>query len=519
MPRCIASKAVPIDLYRIKGIAYHLGIMRTFITVALLPILIAGTALCQTSNTIIRNATVIDGSGRPGRIADVLIEKGRISRVGKIKPRSRDKVIDAAGLVLAPGFIDIHNHSESGLLTEGTAADQVSQGITTVIIGPDGSSPWPLGEYFRKIEGKTAVNVGAFIGHGTLRTQVMKTGLARPASDSEIEQMSALLEQAMREGAFGLSSGLEYHAGYAATTEELIALSRVAAKYGGIYMTHLRDEEEGVMNAIREAIRIGREARVPVQISHIKMGNRSVWNRAPEAVLIIDEARKTGLDITADAYPYTAWASTITVLVPSRKHDDPAEVQKGIDAIGGADRVLITECRAFPTYEGKTLEEAAKLAGKPAVEVYSEIVRNGGAGVVGFGMTEEDVKTFYQTPWVMASSDGGIGGRHPRSAGTFPRVLGYLSREKKWLALEEAVRKSSAMPADRLGLKDRGMIRKGMAADLVLFDPGRIIDRASFAEPRRLSEGVEKVFVNGELVWEAGQITGKLPGVILRHRR
>lgn len=452
-------------------------------------------------------------------MADVLIAEGRIIRIGKIKPRSRDKVIDAAGLVLAPGFIDIHNHSESGLLTEGTAADQVSQGITTVIIGPDGSSPWPLGEYFRKIEGKTAVNVGAFIGHGTLRTQVMKTGLARPASGPEIEQMSALLEQAMREGAFGLSSGLEYDAGYAATTEELIALSRVAARYGGIYMTHLRDEEEGVMNAIREAIRIGREAKIPVQISHIKMGNRSVWNRAPEAVLIIDEARKTGLDITADAYPYTAWASTITVLVPSRKHDDPAEVQKGIDAIGGADRVLITECRAFPSYEGKTLEEAAKLAGKPAVETYSEIVRNGGAGVVGFGMTEEDVKTFYQTPWVMASSDGGIGGRHPRSAGTFPRVLGYLSREKKWLALEEAVRKSSAMPADRLGLKDRGMIRKGMAADLVLFDPVRVIDRASFAEPRRLSEGVEKVFVNGKLVWEAGRITGKLPGVILRQRR
>lgn len=504
---------------QIKTIAYHLAIMRNMISVVILLLLLAGTGLCRKPDLLIRNSTVIDGSGRPGRIADVLVSNGRIARIGKITPSPRVEIIDGTGLVLAPGFIDIHNHSESGLLAEGTASSQVSQGITTVIIGPDGSSPWPLGEYFRRIEGRTAVNVGAFIGHGTLRMQVLKNDLARPASGAEITQMSALLEQAMREGAFGLSSGLEYDAGFAATTDELIALSRVAAKYGGIYMTHLRDEEEGVMNAIREAIRIGREAKIPVQISHIKMGNRSVWNRSSEAIDIINDARKAGLDVTADAYPYIAWASTITVLVPGRKHDDPAEVRKGIDAIGGADRVVITNCRAFPEFEGKTLEEAARLAGKTPVETYIEIVKSGGAGVVGFGMAEEDVKNFYQTPWVMVSSDGGIGGRHPRSAGSFPRVLGLLAREKKWLTIEDAVRRSSALPAARLGLRDRGLIKKGMAADLVLFDPVRIIDRATFAEPDLFSEGIERVFVNGELVWDGRQAAGKLPGLILRRGR
>lgn len=492
--------------------------MKALLFAVISAVCFAQAAIGQSASTLIRNATIIDGTGRTGYTADVRIANGIISKIGKLKPGKGDIVIEAKGLVLAPGFIDIHNHSESGLLTEGTASNQVSQGITTLIIGPDGGSPWPLSAYFQQVAGTTAVNVGAFVGHGTLRTQVMKTDLARPATQAEIEKMSVLLEQAMKEGSLGLSSGLEYDAGFAATTEELIELSRVAAKYGGIYMTHLRDEEEGVINAIREAIRIGREAKIPVQISHIKMGNKSVWGKSAEAVALINEARKSGLDISADAYPYIAWASTITVLVPSRKHEDPAEVQKGIDAIGGADKVLITSCRAFPAYEGKTLDEAAKLAGKSPVETYIEIVKSGGAGVVGFGMTEEDVRTFFQTPWVMASSDGGIGGRHPRATGTFPRVLGLFVREKKWLSIEEAIRKSSAMPAARLGLKDRGLIKQGLAADLVLFDPKTVIDRATFAEPQLFSEGIKMVFVNGELVWDGKKTTGNLSGKILRRQ-
>ncbi len=470
----------------------------------------------QSESVVIRNASIIDGTGKSAFSGDVRVKDGKITAVGKLKPKSGEEVVDASGLVLAPGFIDIHNHSESGLLREGTAANQVSQGITTVIVGPDGGSPWPFADYLSKLEGKIAVNVGSFIGHGTLRSQVMKEDLARPAADAEIAAMSELLERAMREGAFGLSSGLEYDAGYRSTTEELIALARVAARLGGIYMTHMRDEEEGVLDAIREAIRIGREAKIPVQISHIKMGNSSVWGKSVEAIAIVNEARRGGLDITADAYPYIAWASTITVLVPSRKHEDPADVQKGINAIGGADKVLITSCTAYPQYEGKTLAEAAAMANTSPVETYIDIVKKGGAGVVGFGMTETDVKAFYQTPWVMASSDGGIGSRHPRGTGTFTRVLGKFAREDKWLTLEEAVRKSSAMPAQRLGLKDRGLIKKGMKADLVLFDAKTVIDRATFTEPQVISEGIKTVFVGGVPVWENGKVTGNLPGAVLR---
>ncbi|MBK9155585.1 MAG: D-aminoacylase [Chloracidobacterium sp.] len=472
----------------------------------------------QTPAVLIRNATVVDGTGKAGFRGDVRIGKGKITAVGNLKPSRGEEVIDANGLVLSPGFIDIHNHSESGLLSEGTAANQVSQGITTLFVGPDGGSPWPIADYFAKVQGKIALNVGGFIGHGTLRSQVMKENLARPATEAEIAAMAELLERGMLDGAFGLSSGLEYDAGFSSTTEELIALAKVAARHGGSYMTHMRDEEEGVLNSIREAIRIGREAKIPVQISHIKMGNSSVWGKSGEAMAIIEEARRDGLDITADAYPYTAWASTITVLVPSRKHDDPAEVQKGINAIGGADKVLITSCRGYPQYEGKTLAEAAAIANTSPVEAYIDIVKKGGAGVVGFGMTEADVKSFYQTPWVMVSSDGGIGGRHPRGTGTFPRVLGRFVRENKWISLEEAVRKMTSLPARRLGLKDRGTIRKGMKADLVLFDPSTIIDRATFAEPQIISDGVNAVFVNGVVVWENGKVTGKLPGEVLKRK-
>jgi len=479
------------------------------------------SAFAQGSATHIRNVTIVDGTGKVGFLGDVTIVGNFIARIGKpnsVKARSGDTVIDGSGLVLAPGFIDIHNHSETGLLREGTAANQVSQGITTVIIGPDGGSPESIGEYFGKLEGKIGINVGAFIGHGTVRGIVMKEDYKRASTPEELIALEKLVDEAMKQGAFGLSSGLEYDMGFSATTEELIALSKVAAKHGGIYMTHMRDEEEGVLNAIRESIRIGKEAKIPVQISHIKMGNSSVWGKSAEAIAIVNEAKKAGQDVTADAYPYMAWASTITVLVPSRKHEDTAEVQKGINAIGGADKVLITSCREFPAYEGKTLEQAAAIAGKTPVETYIEIVKKGGAGVIGYGMTESDVKSFYQTPWIMVSSDGGIGSRHPRGTGTFPRVLGRFVRENKWLSLEEAVRKMSFAPAERLGLQDRGRIKKGTKADLVLFDGNTVVDNATFISPQLTSGGIKAVFVNGSKVWDGEKVTGSLSGSILRHR-
>lgn len=472
----------------------------------------------QNRAVVVKNALVIDGSGQKAYRADVRFKDGEIVKIGNIKPEKTDETIDASGKILAPGFIDIHNHSESGLLREGTAANQVSQGITTIAVGPDGGSPFPIANYFAKLEGRVAPNVLSFIGHATVRERVLGKDYKRRATGEEIKKMALLVEQAMKQGAFGLSSGLEYDVGFSASTEELIELAKVAARFSGIYMTHMRDEEEGLLDAIREAIRIGREAKLPVQISHIKAGNRNVWGKSAEAIALIEAERRKGFDITADAYPYTAWASTITVLVPSRRHEDRGEIEKGLRNVGGADKVLVTNCPAHRDYEGKTLEEIAKLKNVSPVDVYIQIVKDGGAGVVCNSMNEADVKNFYQQFWVMVSSDGGIGSRHPRGTGTFTRVLARFVREQNWLSLEEGVRKMSSFPAKRLGLKERGLIKKGMKADLVLFDKDRVIDRATFAAPQNLSEGIEIVWVNGQKVWENGKATENLPGIILRKK-
>lgn len=475
-------------------------------------------AATQRKTTFIKGATVIDGSGRRGIKTNVRIADDKIIAIGNFQPTAGDEVIDARGLTLAPGFIDIHNHSESGLLTEGTATSQISQGITTLAVGPDGSSPFPIADYLAKLQNKVSVNALAFVGHATVRERVMGADYKRQATKEEIAKMAELVEQGMKDGAYGLSSGLEYDMGNPASTEELIALAKVAARFGGIYMSHIRDEEEGMLDAVREAIRIGREAHLPVQISHIKMGNRNVWNKAPEAIALIARERQKGFDITADCYPYTAWASTITVLVPSRRHEDRDAVGTGLKNVGGADKVLVTSCRAHRDYEGKTLEEIAKTNNTTPVDIYIQIVKDGGAGVVCSSMNEADVRTFYSQKWVMVSSDGGIGSRHPRGAGTFTRVLGRFVRQQHWLSLEAAIHKMSAMPAKRLGLTDRGIIGKGMKADLVLFDAKRVIDRSTFKEPLLLSDGVEIVFVNGTKVWQGGKSTEELSGSILRKK-
>jgi N-acyl-D-amino-acid deacylase len=472
------------------------------------------------SSILIAEGTLIDGSGAPRRLADVRIVGDSIKEIGKLKPQTGERIIDAKGLIVAPGFVDIHNHSDRGLANDPTAKSQILQGITTIAIGPDGGSPWPIGEYLERCEKqRLAPNVIAFVGHATVRQRVMGQDFKRPATEAEIVKMAGMVEQAMREGAAGLSTGLEYDIGHPSTTEEVIALARVAAKYNGIYMSHVRDEADLAMDAFREAIRIGREARIPVQISHIKLGTVGVWGKAREVVKMIEIARRARVDITADCYPYDAWASTITVLVPSRKHDDPAMVKKGLDDVGGGGNVLITNCASHRDYEGKTLDEIAKAQGKTAVEVYIRIVKDGGAGVVCKSMIEPDIKTFYRQRWVMVSSDGGIGVRHPRGAGTFPRVLGRYVREQKWLTIEEAIRKMSALPAWRLGLGDRGAIKTGMKADIVIFDPNKVIDQSTMTQPMLEPIGVSSVFVNGVAVVDEEKVTGERPGVVLRNQR
>jgi len=469
-------------------------------------------------------ATLIDGSGRaPTKDAVVIIKGDSIVAVGSEHGRIRipkdATQINARGLVLAPGFIDTHNHSDRGLDQDPSAATQVSQGITTIAVGQDGGSEFPIREYLNKLDTKpVALNVLTFVGHATLRTRVMGQDTNRHATEAEIEQMKQMVGQAMDEGAFGLSTGLEYETGKPATTEEVIALATVAGRSGGIYISHMRDEADKTFEALKELIRIGREARLPAQVSHIKLGSVAVWGRAREAVALINTARRRGQDVTADCYPYEAWNSTIRVLIPSGRHDDPNDVAKGLADVGGAQNITIVACRAHPEFEFKTLEEISRQQNVSPVEMYMRIVRDGGATIVCHSMKEEDIRIFYQQPWTMVSSDGGIGSRHPRGAGTYPRVLGTFVREQHWLSLTEAIRKMTSLPAWRLGLKDRGSIKPGFKADLVLFDPATIIDRSTFQQPQLISAGVKAVFVNGVEVWQDGSVTGNRPGRAIRHQ-
>ena len=327
--------------------------------------------------------------------------------------------------------------------------------------------------------------------------------------------MRDIVDRAMREGAIGLSSGLEYEVGGYADTEEIVELARAAAARGGIYISHIRDEADRSMEAIVEAIAVGERARLPVQITHIKLGTVGVWGKADEVAALVNAARARGVDVTADAYPYLAWQSNLKVLVPNRKYDDPASVQEALDDVGGGRNVQITRLPMFPQHVGRRLDEVARAEGLSEVDAYIRIVKDEQAGIIGHTMSEPDLRAFYRQPWTMVSSDGGINNNHPRGAGTFTRVLGKLVREDGWMTLPEAIRKMTSMPAARLGLKDRGLIRPGMKADLVLFNAETVIDRSTFEEPRRLSTGIHRVWVNGQAVWLGSASSGRRPGQVL----
>jgi N-acyl-D-amino-acid deacylase len=480
-------------------------------------------AQVQTPSVVIVNAQVADGTGAPLRRASVRITRDHIARIGDFKPEKDERTIDAKGLVLAPGFIDIHNHSTKGIETRPLAESQLAQGITTVILGADGDSPWPIAPWLEaRRKAPASLNLAVMVGHATVREEVMGKDFKRAATQEEIEKMSQFVDQGMREGAVGLSSGLEYEVGSYSTTDEVVAMAGAAAKHGGFYMTHIRDEADKSFEALKEEIEIGERAHIPVEHSHIKLGTVSVWGKAPEYIRVIEAARKRGVDFLADCYPYDAWESNLKVLVPNKQYEDPKSVEKALADVGGASHITVVEFSPNPGYEGHTIEELARINDLSPVEMFIRLIREGDAknteaGIIGQSMIESDIKAFYQRPWVMVGSDGGLDSHHPRAAGTFPRVLGLYVREKHWLTLPEAIRKMTSLPAHRLSWTDRGLIREGAFADLVLFNPDTVIDHSTFANPSVLATGIEKVFVNGTLVWDAGKPTGERPGRVLPH--
>jgi N-acyl-D-amino-acid deacylase len=476
-----------------------------------------------TKSIVFINVQLADGTGAPLRSSSVRITGDRIAKMGAFSPEKSDEVLDAKGLVLAPGFIDIHNHSTERLESDPLAESQIAQGITTMILGADGDSPWPLAPWLdARDKNPASLNLAMLVGHATLREQVLGKDYKRIATATEAGKMAQLVDQGMREGGIGLSSGLEYYVASYSDTKEVVTMAAAAAKHGGFYMTHIRDEADKSFDALSEEIAIGERAHIPVEHSHIKLGTVGVWGKAPEYIRVIEAARKRGVDFLADCYPYDAWASGLKVLVPDKQYENPQSVAKALADVGGASHVTVIEFKPNTSYERHSIEEVARTNHITPVEMFIRMIREGDAanteaGIIGQSMIESDIKAFYQQPWVMVASDGGIGLPHPRSAGTFPRVLGLYAREKHWFTLPDAVRKMTSLPASRLRWKDRGILREGAFADLVLFDPKTIIDRATFADPFAFPSGIEKVYVNGVLVWSSNRATGARPGRVLRN--
>jgi len=486
------------------------------------------STLAAAASFLIVNALVADGTGAPPRAAAVRVSGDRIAGVGALAPARGETVVDARGLVLAPGFIDTHSHGDHGLFDHPDALAAVSQGISTIVVGQDGGSPWPLADFFARLEREpAAVNVAAYAGHGRLRGKVMGEDFRRHARPEEVARMRELLEQEMRAGALGLSSGLEYDPGIFSARSEVVDLARIAAAVGGRYISHVRSEDRTFWDAIDEIIAIGREAKLPVQVSHMKLAMRSLWGQADRLLRTLDEARASGVDVTADVYPYLYWQSTLTVLFPERDFENRQTAELVLREISTPDDLLLGRFAPEPSYAGKTLAEIARLRGTDPPATLMDLIREALAyekktgrddveSVIGTSMSEPDLEKLLAWPHTNVCTDGELDGRHPRGFGTYPRVLGRYVRERKVVSLEEAVRKMTSLAAHNVGLRDRGVIRRGAYADLVLFDPATVVDRATTREPQALSAGIQRVWVNGDVVYEAGAASGRRPGRVLR---
>ena len=499
---------------------------------------------------VLTGGTVVDGSGSPGYAADVALRDGRIAAISRqmLSPDRAARVIDVGGLVVAPGFIDLHAHLDPLLRLPG-AESALRQGVTTALGGPDGGSPLPLGTYLDSAATLgVGVNVAHLVGHNDVRRDVM--GMAdRAPTAAELGRMRALVARAMGEGAFGLSTGLKYLPGAYANTDEVVALARVAADSGGIYTSHLREEGIGLVEAVAEAIEIGARAGIPVVLTHHKAVGKPMWGASERTLRMVDSARALGIDVMIDQYPYPATYTGIGVLMPAwamadgdsafeRRLQEAAlrdSIVRGIvwnleNDRGGGDlrRVQFARVPWMRELEGKTLHDWAEMRGLPptsetGAQLVLDAVQRGGVSAIYHVLDEADIVRIMRHPQTMIASDGrlvqpGEGHPHPRWYGTFPRVLGEYVREKRVLSLEEAVRKMTSMPAARLGLADRGRIAEGVRADLVVFDPATVADRATFIEPHQYPAGIPWVIVNGVITVDAGEYRDVRPGRSLRSR-
>lgn len=495
----------------------------------------------QRFDLVLRGGTVIDGSGGEPRVADVGIREGMIVAVEPAL-NDGDIIIQCSGLVVCPGFIDLHTHSDTALLDSKTRGNvnYLLQGCTTVVTGNCGMGPVNVGEYLSKIDAVGAgTHVAHLLPHGNLRDQAMGKEDRKPTTE-ELQKMCDLADQAMRDGAFGMSTGLIYVPSMFSTTEELVAISKVIAEHGGIYASHIRGEGTGLLDSLQEVLKIGREAKLPVHVSHFKASGKQAWGSLHLGVKLLEEARATGQAVTADQYPYTASSTSLeATILPdwSREGgrtelakrlsdtDTRAKIRKEVaEKLADSNKIMIASYKQRRDWVGKSLAQIADSEHRDAADVVMEIETQGGASVVNFSMDEEDVRMAMRLPWVATASDGGAkipsaDRPHPRSFGTFPRKIGRYAKESNTLSVSAAVRSASGLPADIIGLNDRGYIRAGLAADITVFDPNTFTDTATFEEPYHAPTGLQYVFVSGVPAVYEGQATGALMGRALRKTR
>ena len=494
---------------------------------------------------VITNARVIDGSGNPWFRADIGVNDGRIVRIGRIGVTQGRQAIDAKGQILAPGFIDVHTHVES-IYSLPAAENFIRMGVTSLVTGNCGSSTTDVGEFLGRIQAKPiAVNLATLIAHGSVRRRVVGLDDRAPTAEEQ-KQMEALVEKGMQEGAVGLSTGLIYTPGTFAKTDEIIGLARVAARYGGLYATHMRNEGEKVADAIRESIQIGEQAGLPVEISHFKISSKKLWGQSPMTLGLVRDARARGLTVTVDQYAYTASSTSLESRLPSwlraggleeakKRLADNATREKVVSDMKDSlkrsgfkdfDYAVVASYDHDKSFNGKSIAEITKIVKKKSdvssqIDQMIEMYLAGGAGMVYHGMSEDDVKRIMQEPFTMIASDSGVRQNdesvpHPRGYGNNVRVLGHYVRELKLLSLEDAVRKMTSLPAQTFGFRDRGLIREGFAADIVIFDENTIVDRATYDQPHQFPVGISFVIVNGEVVLKDNALTAARPGTALR---